>query len=156
MSTLTVSLLLVICCCHRALSWPNIPPLVNTAQVENVSRERIKALMDRDDSAFTKYYMPDFQLITAWGTVEDTTFLERWIKSAPPGSTLVPSNYRVTVSTDDSMAFATFQIAETYPDSSGGSPTNITSRYTEVYIHRHRQWMLQEAHFSYLTTQSDM
>jgi hypothetical protein len=145
----SVVLLILISTAHAANSWPAIKPLVNTLQIEEISRARFKALVARDDTAFAKYYMPGFQMTTAWGTVEDLTFLERWIKTAPPGFTLKPINYHVTVSADEEMAYATFQVDEVYPDASGGSPTNITSQYTEIYVFHHNAWMLAEAHFSY-------
>gem|GEM_PF-7002782 len=144
-----LSLLALIGLQHPAHSWPVIKPLVNTLQVEDVSRARIKALMARDDTSFEKYYMPNFQMITAWGTVEDISFLQRWIKTAPAGFTLKPSDYHVTVSADAQMAFATFQVQEVYPDSLEPSPTTIISQYSEVYVFRHHAWMLIEAHFSY-------
>jgi hypothetical protein len=113
-----------------AHSWPTIRPLVNTLQIEDVSRARIRALMDRDESSFAKYYAPNFEETTAWGTIEDISYLMRWIKTAPPGFTLKPSNYHVTVSTDGTMAYSTFQIEEEYPDPVGGKTTRITSQFS--------------------------
>jgi hypothetical protein len=150
---IALSLLLaaMTCLVNTVDAWPVIKPLVNTAQIEAVSRGRFAALQARDDSAFTKYYAPSFEMTTAWGTVVDLAFLERWIITAPPGFTLRPYNYRVTVSADAKMAFTTFQVDEMYPGSSGAGPTNITSQYTEIYIHHRLGWVLVEAHFSYLS-----
>ena len=146
---LLLTVLLIICVPLGLVRAQRLNPEADKQKVEQISRARYAALAARDATAFAKYYAPDFQFTTAWGTREDIGFLERLIKTAPPGFKFTPSAYHVVLSADGKMAFATLDVLEEYPDASGGPVTSMTAYYTEIYVKTKTGWLLEAAHFSY-------
>ena len=104
--------------------------------VEAVSRARIKALNDSDQSAFDTIYDKDYSRVSTWGSVENIETIRKFIDYL---NGMIPSDYKVTILNNGTAAFAVYKLYE--------SDTR-TTMFTEFYIKKDSEWVIVHGHNS--------
>ena len=126
-----------------AFCQSNLPALL-----KNLLKERIEAISRRDTGALEKICSKGYQFINSAGVKMDIAELKKEVMEAEtPVKLSTILSYQPFITSDESMAFATFEVEEEI----AGDSRNIIKNdllVTEIYIKEHSRWKTLLTHTS--------